>query len=70
QKPEPTTDREPEPNATEPSPKGVTAQKIATEPEPSPSDLLREPATWNATADVSVERENAVESTTHCTAAE
>ncbi|KAL0190729.1 hypothetical protein M9458_013427, partial [Cirrhinus mrigala] len=68
--PEPTTDREPEPKATELSPMGVTAQWIATEPEPSLSDQVREPATWNATADDSVECEGAVESTAHCTTAE
>ncbi|KAL0198143.1 hypothetical protein M9458_006683, partial [Cirrhinus mrigala] len=48
-KPEPTADGEPEPNATEPSPKGATAE-------------VREPATLNVMVDVSVERESAEES--------
>ncbi|KAL0163604.1 hypothetical protein M9458_039357, partial [Cirrhinus mrigala] len=68
--PEPTADREPELKATEPSPKGATALWIATDPEPSLFDQVREPALWNATANDSVEREGAVESTAHCTAAE
>ncbi|KAL0198618.1 hypothetical protein M9458_007158, partial [Cirrhinus mrigala] len=50
--PEPTMDGEPEPRATEPSPRGATVQKIATEPKPSPSDQVREPATWPAAVDV------------------
>ncbi|KAL0172570.1 hypothetical protein M9458_032881, partial [Cirrhinus mrigala] len=54
---EPTADGEPEPKATETIPMGATAQWIATEPEPSPSNQVCEPATWNAMADDSVERE-------------
>ncbi|XP_073701134.1 mitogen-activated protein kinase kinase kinase 20 [Garra rufa] len=36
--PEPNVDGEPEPNATEPSPKGASVWMITTEPEPIPSD--------------------------------
>ncbi|KAL0164061.1 hypothetical protein M9458_039814, partial [Cirrhinus mrigala] len=61
--PEPTTDGEPEPKATEPSPKGATAHWNATEPEPSPSNQVREPATWPVTVDVPVGREGAEDST-------
>ncbi|KAI2660055.1 Translation initiation factor IF-2 [Labeo rohita] len=57
-------EHEPEPNVTEPLPKGATARRIATEPEPIPSDQVREPATLNKTVDVSVEcAEGAEEST-------
>ncbi|KAL0181836.1 hypothetical protein M9458_024242 [Cirrhinus mrigala] len=66
--PEPTVDREPEPRATEPSPLGVTAREIATEPEPIESNQVREPATMPAMVDVPVGREGAEDSTTHCTA--
>ncbi|KAL0174639.1 hypothetical protein M9458_030607, partial [Cirrhinus mrigala] len=45
--PEPTTDGEP--NATERSLKEATARRIATEPEPIPSNQVREPVTLNAT---------------------
>ncbi|KAL0203392.1 hypothetical protein M9458_001410, partial [Cirrhinus mrigala] len=66
--PEPTADRQPEPRATEPSPMGVTAREIATEPEPIESDQVREPTTMPATVDVPVGREGAEDSTAHCTA--
>ncbi|KAI2653852.1 Chromatin-remodeling ATPase INO80 [Labeo rohita] len=69
--PEPTADGEPEPNATEPSrATRATVWRIATEPEPIPSDQVREPAALNMTVDVSVEHEGAEESIAHCTAAE
>ncbi|KAL0173846.1 hypothetical protein M9458_029814, partial [Cirrhinus mrigala] len=55
--------------ATEPSPRGATAQKITTEPEPSLSDQVQE-ATWPAMVDVPVGREGAEDSTAHSTAAE
>ncbi|KAL0148689.1 hypothetical protein M9458_056016 [Cirrhinus mrigala] len=59
---------EPESRATEPSPLGVTAQEITTEPKPIESDQVREPATMPATVDVPVGREGAEDSTAHCTA--
>ncbi|KAL0158651.1 hypothetical protein M9458_046727, partial [Cirrhinus mrigala] len=65
--PEPTTDGESELRATEPSAKGAIAQKIATEPEPSPSDQVREPGMWPPTMDVLVGHEGAEDSTAHCT---
>ncbi|KAL0202780.1 hypothetical protein M9458_000798, partial [Cirrhinus mrigala] len=70
--PEPTDDEELKPAATsEPSQRGATEQLITTEPElHEPSDQVREPATMTATVDVSVEREIAEYSITHCTTAE
>ncbi|KAL0183551.1 hypothetical protein M9458_019247 [Cirrhinus mrigala] len=68
--PEPTADGEPEPRATVPSPTGATAREIATEPEPSESDQVREPAMEPATVDVPVGCEGAKDSTAHCTTAE
>ncbi|KAL0147075.1 hypothetical protein M9458_057599, partial [Cirrhinus mrigala] len=70
--PEPTDDGELKPAATsEPSQRGATEQLITTEPElHEPSDQVREPATMTATVDVSVEREIAEYSITHCTTAE
>ncbi|KAL0186153.1 hypothetical protein M9458_017823, partial [Cirrhinus mrigala] len=64
------TKPEPEPKATEPSHMGATAQWIATEPEPSLSDQVREPAMWPTTVDVTVGREGAEDSTAHGTATE
>ncbi|KAL0186162.1 hypothetical protein M9458_017832, partial [Cirrhinus mrigala] len=60
----------PEPKATEPLHMGATAQWIATEPEPSLSDQVREPAMWPTTVDVTVGREGAEDSTAHGAATE
>ncbi|KAL0190721.1 hypothetical protein M9458_013419, partial [Cirrhinus mrigala] len=68
--PEPTTDGEPKLRATEPSPMGATTREIATEPEPIESDQVQELATMPATVEVPVGREDAEDSTAHCTAAE
>ncbi|KAI2665253.1 DNA topoisomerase 2-alpha [Labeo rohita] len=68
--PKPTSDGEPEPRATVPSPMGATACEIATEPDPSESDQVRDPVTEPATVDVPVGREGAEDSTAHCTTAE
>ncbi|KAL0146712.1 hypothetical protein M9458_058052, partial [Cirrhinus mrigala] len=70
--PEPTDDGELKPAATsEPSQKGATELLIITEPElHEPSDQVREPATMTATVEISVEREIAEDSITHCTTAE
>ncbi len=55
----------------EPSPEGATELEIAPEPEAHrQSNQVREPATSHMTLDVTVEREGAEESPTHCTAAE
>ncbi|KAL0166906.1 hypothetical protein M9458_038750, partial [Cirrhinus mrigala] len=51
----------------EPSPSRATVPRIATEPEPIPSDQVREPAPVPMTVDVKVEHEGAMESPTHCT---
>ncbi|KAL0149098.1 hypothetical protein M9458_055530 [Cirrhinus mrigala] len=70
--PEPTDDGELKPAATsEPSQKGATELLIVMEPElHEPSDQVREPATMTATVEISVEREIAEDSITHCTTAE
>ncbi|KAL0186572.1 hypothetical protein M9458_018242, partial [Cirrhinus mrigala] len=49
--PEPTTDGEPEPNVTEPSPKGATVQRIATDPEPIPSNQWSMMGLWKGAAE-------------------
>ncbi|KAL1252330.1 hypothetical protein QQF64_017023 [Cirrhinus molitorella] len=69
--PEPTADGGPEPAAVvEPSPSGVTECTTTPEPEPNMSDQVREPAAVHVTVEVSLNREGAVESPAHCTAAE
>ncbi|KAI2658971.1 Cytosolic carboxypeptidase 1 [Labeo rohita] len=68
--PDPTVDGEPEPSVTESSPCEATGLRIAQEPEPLLSDLVREPATEPATVDVPDGCEGAEDSTAHCTTAE
>ncbi|KAL0165109.1 hypothetical protein M9458_040862, partial [Cirrhinus mrigala] len=51
--PEPTADGESEPRVTVSSPRGATAQKIATKPEPSLSDQVQLPALNNMPAWIS-----------------
>ncbi|XP_050959910.1 uncharacterized protein LOC127161286 [Labeo rohita] len=70
--PEPTDDGELQPAATSvPLLKGATEQLITMEPElHEPSDQVREPATMTMTVEGAVEKESAVDSTTHCTTAE
>ncbi|KAI2667193.1 Eukaryotic translation elongation factor 2 [Labeo rohita] len=69
--PKPTVDGEPEPSVTdEPSPSGATELRIAQEPEPILSEQVQEPATSQATVRITEDRKRAMESPTHCTAAE